>query len=163
MRSGEDGIRPRDGMKAPLLAAMAAIALTLLVVLPVLAQSNEGIVRYGGPPHPLIVAVFADVTDAQDGVPTIEVATGGQLTTNDAAYILNGADARNSFFDRSLYVSNQADAYNTILITSTLSGIADGACARATVRNEFTGAAVELWLAATREPPSMEREPTRAS
>ena len=151
MKSGEDAIRPRDGVKAPLLAAMATIALTLLVVLPALAQSNEGIVRYGGPPHPLIVAVFADVTDAQDGVPTNGVADVSQLTTNDDAYILSGADARNSFFGRSLYVSNQADAYNTMLITSTLSGIADGACARATVRNEFTGAAVELWLAATRE------------
>ena len=83
MKSGGDAIRPRDGMKAPLLAALAAIALTLLVVLPALAQSNEGIVRYGGPPHPLIAAVFADVSDAQDGVPTIEVAAGGQLTTND--------------------------------------------------------------------------------
>ena len=153
MRSGGDAIRPRDGVKAPLLAALASIALTLLVVLPALAQSNEGIVRYGGPPHPLIVAVFADVSDAQDGVPTNGVAAAGQLTTNDDAYILSGADARNSFFDRSLYVSNQADAYNTILITSTLSGIADGACARATVRNEFTGAAVELWLAATGEAP----------
>jgi hypothetical protein len=104
MRSGGDAIRSRDGVKAPLLAALATLALTLLVVLPALAQSNEGIVRYGGPPHPLIVAVFADVTDAQDGVPTIEVATGGQLTTNDAAYILSGADARNSFFGGSLYI-----------------------------------------------------------
>ena len=153
MRSGGDAIRPRDGVKAPLLAALAAIALTLLVVLPALAQSNEGIVRYGGPPHPLIVAVFADVSDAQDGVPTNGVAAAGQLTTNDDAYILSGADARNSFFGGSLYISNQADAYNTILITSTMSGIADGACARATVRNEYTKVAVELWLAATREAP----------
>ena len=137
----------------PLLAVCAALALVLLTPSPAPANITEGRSSVGAGGSVLTVAVFADVADAQDGVPSQGVASSGSITAGDAAYIANGADPRNTFSGSSLYVSNQSDAYNTVLITAVVAGLADGACAEATVRNRGSRESVTVMLAPTSEAP----------
>ena len=137
----------------PLLAICAAAGLVLLTPSPAPANITEGRSSVGSGGSVLTVAVFADIADAQDGVPSQGVASSGSITAGDAAYIANGADPRNTFSDSALYVSNQSDAYNTVLITATVAGLADGACAEATVRNRGSLESVTVMLAPTSEAP----------
>lgn len=136
----------------PFLALLAAAALVLLTPSPAPANYTEGRLSTGSGSSALTVAVFADTVDAQDGV-TSGVAASGSVTAGDAAYIPNGADPRNTFSNNDLYVSNQAGAYNTLLITATVAGLADGACAEATVVNRDSRESVTVLLAPTGEAP----------
>lgn len=134
---------------APLLAICAAAALVLLTPAPAPANNTEGWSSVGA----LTLAVFADVTDAQDGVPSQGVASSGSITTGDAPYIANDADPRNTFSNNDLYVSNQADAYNAVLITATVAGLADGVCAEATAFNRRSREEITVLLAPTSDAP----------
>ncbi len=136
----------------PFLALLAAVALVLLTPSPAPANYTEGRLSIGSGGSALTVAVFADTVDAQDDVPS-GVATSGAITAGDAAYMANGADPRNTFSNNDLYVSNQADAYNTVLITATVAGLEDGACAEATVFNRDSRESVTILLAPTSEAP----------
>ena len=133
----------------PFLALLAAAALVLLTPSPAPANYTEGWSSVGA----LTVAVFADVTDAQDGVPSQGVASSGSITAGDASYIANDADPRNTFSNNDLYVSNQTDAYNAVLITATAAGVADGECAEANVTNKRSGKSLSVILAPTSEAP----------
>lgn len=144
--------RALQSVAVPLLALLAAAALVLLTPSPAPANFTEGRLSIGSGNSALVVAVFADVVDAQDGVSS-GVASSGTITAGDDAYIANGADPRNTFSGSSLYVSNQADAYNTVLITATVAGLADGACAEATVFNRGSRESVTVLLAPTSEAP----------
>ena len=137
----------------PFLAICAAAAFVLLTPSPAPANFTEGRLSIGSGSSALVVAVFADAVDTQDGVPSQGVASSGAITTGDAAYIGSGADPRNTFSDNDLYVSNQADAYNAVLITATVAGIEDGACAEATARNRDSLESVTVLLAPTSEAP----------
>ncbi len=134
-------------------ALLAAAALILLMPSPAPANFTEGRLSTGSGNSALTVAVFADITDAQDGVPSQGVASSGSITAGDAAYVGNGADPRNTFFNNDLYVSNQQDAYNAVLITATAGGVADGECAEATVHNRRSGESLPVSLAPTSEAP----------
>ena len=114
--------------KIPLIATLMAVALSLLIVLPGLAQTND--ITDGKQSAGVITAgVFDDIGDAQleklmastfspapDPVPYIPVtgapsrisgATEGVHLAADAAYLANRAvDPRNTFFRNALYVSN---------------------------------------------------------
>ena len=136
----------------PFLALLAATALTLLTPSPAPANYTEGRLSIGSGNSALTVAVFADTVDAQDGV-TSGVAASGSITAGDAAYIAGGTDPRNTFSNNDLYVSNQANAYNAVLITATVAGLADGACAEATVFNRDSRESVTVLLAPTSEAP----------
>ena len=134
----------------PFLALATAAALVLLTPSPAPAEITEGRLSVGSGGSTLIIAVFADTSDAQDGVPS-GVASSGSVTAGDAAYISNGANPRNTFSNRSLYVSNQTAAYDAVLITATVAGVDDGACAEATVTNGRSGESVAVMLAPTSE------------
>ena len=133
----------------PFLALLAAAAIILLTPSPAPANFTEGRLSIGSGSSLLTVAVFADIEDAQDGVQ--DITPSGTITTNHAAYIRNGADPRNTFSNNDLYVSNQADAYNAILITATVAGVASDACAEATVFNKGSRESVTVLLAPTSE------------
>ena len=137
----------------PFLALFAATALILLTPSPAPANFTEGRLSIGSGSSALVVAVFADTVDAQDGVPSQGVAASGSITSGDAAYVGNGADPRNTFSDSELYVSNQSDAYNAVLITATVAGVEDGACAEATAYNRDSLESVTVLLAPTSEAP----------
>ena len=133
----------------PFLALLAAAALILLTPSPAPANFTEGRLSIGSGSSALVVAVFADIADAQDGVQG-DIGS-GMIKAGDPAYIANGADPRNTFSDYDLYVSNQAGAYNTVLITATVAGVADNACAEATVFNKGSRESVTVMLAPTDE------------
>ena len=134
----------------PLLALLAAAALVLLTPSPAPANYTEGRLSTGSGGSALTVAVFADTVDAQDGV--TGVASSGSITAGDAAYIASGADPRNTFSGGNLYVSNQADAYDAVLITATVAIVGGGECAEATVHNRRSGQSVPVLLAPTSQP-----------
>lgn len=134
---------------APFLALLAAATLILLTPSPAPANYTEGRLSTGSGGSALTVAVFVDIEDAQDGVQgDIE---SGTIRADDPAYIASGADPRNTFSNNDLYVSNQAGAYNTVLITATVAGLADGGCAEATVFNKDSRESVTVMLAPTNE------------
>ena len=148
--------------KAPLIATLMAVALSLLVILPALAEDSirtDGQLSKGeAAGNRVVVGVFSDAIDAQydwqafrsngdslmydreaqrtrdadgnlgtDPEPAVFMAgvqaflldnftaIGGQET---AAIHLHAADPRNTFFDTTLYVSNNPAAYNTVLINA---------------------------------------------
>ena len=122
--------------KAPLIATLMAVVLSLLVILPALAENTDGHSYQGRTLNDeLIVGVFADVAETQIGVMAVDgVRTPVPLSLNswtmrpnlNRAYMLDtdgaptttdAADARDTFFDGKLYVSNQDDAFSTVLVT----------------------------------------------
>ncbi len=137
----------------PFLAMCAAAAFVLLTPSPAPSNFTDGRSSVGSGGSVLVVAVFADTTDAQDGVPSQGVASSGSVTAGDAAYIGNGADPRNTFSNNDVHASNRPDAYNAVLITATVSGVADGGCAEATATNKRSGGAVTVLLVPTSEAP----------
>ena len=96
--------------KIPLIATLMAVALSLLIVLPALAVSGERTNGRLASGDWVDVRVADDVNDIAGG--TTIGATGAHATGN------NAFDARDTFFDGTLYISNQKSAYNTILITA---------------------------------------------
>ena len=151
-------------------AAFMAAALALLLLLPASGQATfdrtDGKIIVGA----LSVGVFDDIEDAQlaknrettyDGetvylpaltpptAPTLGTVT-GSLSMNDTAYLANGlASPQHTFFDGTLWVSNDPAAYNTILITVESTGIPDpgGDCAVATVRNPRADSSITVHMA----------------
>ena len=139
-----------------LLAMLVAAAFASLLLLPASGQTfdkTEGKTGSGG----FSVGVFSDISDAQLAknvfnstyntyVPTTQtpVALGsgitnpGEHTTDDTAYLANPeVQPQYTFFDGTLYVSNNPAAHNTVLITavdSKVTASTDG-CVEATVRS----------------------------
>ena len=154
-----------------LLAALIAAAFASLLLLPASGQTfdkTEGIARSGG----FSVGVFSNISDAQlaknaltansYGVhppvnpPFVTLPTGilnadDEHTTGDTAYLVDPrVQPQYTHFDGTLYVSNDPNAHNTILITvgqSRATANADG-CAEATVRSG-RGAPITVQLATT--------------
>ena len=153
-----------------LLASLVAVASALLVLLPASGQTfdkTEGIGRGGG----FIVGVFSNITDAQIEKnepensygaypPTYPVPTNpslgvaGSIRENDPAYLAHPrVQPQYTYFDNTLYVSNDPTAHNTILITvgqSRATANADG-CAEATVRSGRDTITVQLAETASTE------------
>ncbi|MXY59331.1 MAG: hypothetical protein F4Y96_02320, partial [Chloroflexi bacterium] len=129
--------------KIPLIATLMAVALSLLIVLPTIAQTSDitdGELSSGD----IAVGVFDDIADAQlaklarstdpnlpsdhnvyiAGTPPFSaisgVGTAGSITATDPAYMANNETSpQDTFFRSTLYVSNQESAYNTVLINVT--------------------------------------------
>ncbi len=115
--------------KIPLIATLMAVALSLLIVLPTLAQVSgdrtDGRLSVGD----WIDVRVADNIDDLDNTPGNNLPGDGTTAqiANDAdawATVANGGafDARDTYFKGNLYVSNKEKAYNSILITATVSG-----------------------------------------
>ena len=104
--------------KIPLIATLMAVALSLLIVLPTLAQvsgeSTDGRQSVG---NYLDVRVAADLNDLDNDRTNTEPASIAAAAT---AYALATPpfQARDTYFDGDLYISNQDSAFNTILITA---------------------------------------------
>ena len=180
--------------KIPLIATLMAVALSLLIVLPTIAQSSNITDGRGGT-GVVKVGVFDDIEDAQaiklmrsefdfqaDEVPSpwpyIPIAnpsadigdTEGELTAGttpsaaDEAYLADRrVDPQNTFFQSTLYVSNNVDAFNTVVVNVDTSGVADydntceqvdnddgpDAVVTATVRNNRNGDTITMELVRT--------------
>ena len=146
-----------------------AVALSLLVILPALAENTDGKSRKGQTtPNELIVGVFSDVVDSQVGIDDTPVALSlesGSLTraymldttTSDAAS--NAADPRDTLFNGKLYVSNKAAAFDTVLVTHLGDTPAED-CVNVMVRNANTGKSISLSLVPTSTIPADDRTGT---
>ena len=135
-----------------LIASLCVAALVLLNATPAAANFTEGKVSVGSSDSgALTVAVFADIADAQDIVNS-HLVSSGAITAGDPIYIRSGADPRNTFSNGELYVSNQPDAYNAVLITAIVpsfgASASDDSCAMATATNERSRESVDIPLAA---------------
>ncbi len=112
--------------KIPLIATLMAVALSLLIVLPTLAQVSgdrtDGRLSAGD----WIDVRVADNIDDLNNTPDEATPAPANIGNNDDAWATatgGGAfNARDTYFDGTLYVSNKDDAYNTILITAKVSG-----------------------------------------
>ena len=104
--------------KIPLIATLMAVALSLLIVLPTLAQvsgdSTDGRQSVG---NYLDVRVAADLDDLDNGAAEN---TPASIADAAPAYALATPpfNARDTYFNGDLYISNQGGAFNTILITA---------------------------------------------
>ncbi len=116
--------------KIPLIATLMAVALSLLIVLPTLAQVSgdrtDGRVSVGSW---VDVRVAADLDDLDNARSSPEDDTPANIGTTDAAWAVetsananDGFNARDTYFNGDLYVSNDDTAYNTILITAKVEG-----------------------------------------
>ena len=153
---------PARALRTGVAAAASALVIALLALAPAFGQSTsdhtDGRIDSGGG---LSVGVFANIEDAQlqkNRETTYEEADGTRTTVYvpiaepdaylgtqgshrkmaDVAYLADGrVSPQHTFFNGTLYVSNDPDAYNTLLITVDSAAIADpgGDCAVATVRN----------------------------
>ncbi len=146
--------------KIPLIATLMAVALSLLIVLPTLAQISGD--RTDGRES---VGSWLDVRVA-DNVDDLDSTT--TLTAIGTAFRANTFNARDTFFNGDLYISNQTDAYNTILIsaavedtvaaantddTNAANGVEPCAtgttAAKATIKNNRSGTSVTAYLVDT--------------
>ena len=152
-----------------LLAMLMAAAIALLLLLPAFGQTISGTEGKTGS-RGFSVGVFDNISDAQIEKNTARNSYGAyppiypvptdpslgitdhEHTTNDPAYLANPRVApQYTFFDGTLYVSNDPDAYNTLLITAVDSRVtpnADG-CAEATVRSGRDTITVQLAVTTT--------------
>ncbi|MCY4448420.1 MAG: leucine-rich repeat domain-containing protein, partial [Chloroflexi bacterium] len=150
-------------------AAAFAAAVALLALLPVFGQSTfdhtDGEIRSGS----LSVGVFADIADAKlaknvmtvfrDGtvvyVPQASptpIESSNTLSADQTAYLADGrVSPQDTFFGDSLFVSNDPEAYNTLLIMAEQSAVQENTdgCVEATVRNGRSGAAITVQMAVT--------------
>ncbi len=123
--------------KIPLIATLMTVALSLLIVLPSLAQENQ---KTDGQLNnvDITVGVFANIADAElvkmvdgnqddeDGndifvpgpLPTPAVrGSATHSATGESAWLLTPASSpQDTFFKNTLYVSNKVGAFNTVLI-----------------------------------------------
>ena len=119
-----------------------AVVLSLLVILPALAENTDGQVYQGRTlSDELVVAVFENALDSRG---TDQAGLG--LATPTRAYMIgaNAANPRDTFFNGKLYVSNQAKAFNTVLVTHL--GPDPAQCVSVEVRNNNTGSKITLSL-----------------
>ncbi len=169
--------------KIPLIATLMAVALSLLIVLPGIAQTGD--LTDGKQSSGVVdVGVFDDITDAQmakltnsasdvagvdsidSGVfiprdtPVRQHGTEAVHSSGDLAYLAeNTVSPQDTFFKNTLYVSNDGNAYNTVLINvrsdeTATCDTTDGTVANvmATVRNNRAGGdpiTLELALSST--------------
>ena len=158
--------------RIPLIATLLAGALSLLVVLPAIAQSTLGVETDGrlSVAGALQVQVYDNIADirargiaaattsfaatsanadaaprsAPEGATTSTIARGDQAlgladTADDGASAFDYGrvpDPRNTYFGGNLYVSNDDDAYNTILITAQVPNSTSNSALR---KNDDTG------------------------
>ena len=126
--------------KIPLIATLMAVALSLLIVLPAIAQTTD-ITDGKRSAGSITVGVFGDIEDAQHvkllrtteheevayiadpnynpdaAAPTLVDGTRDQQGTNDEAYLADQrVSPQDTHFRNTLYVSNRVSAYNTVLI-----------------------------------------------
>lgn len=153
-----------------LLAALAVIGFALLVLLPASGQTYDRTLGETSSGGGLAVGVFADISDAQlaknvhnatynsypPASPPFDrlqsgVTTNDELSAGDIAYLGEPlVSPQYTYFGSTLYVSNDEDAFNTILITvdsSEATANADG-CAEATVRSGRGFVTVQMPLTA---------------
>ncbi len=131
--------------KIPLIATLMAVALSLLIVLPTIAQTSDITDGRGGDRSGLSVGVFDDINDAQlaklrpttftdwPGTapvppPHIPIEAGTDPTNigagvngvhddGDPAFLADRrVDPQDTFFRNTLYVSNNVGAFNTVLV-----------------------------------------------
>ena len=173
--------------KIPLIATLMAVALSLLIVLPALAENRERTDGRAGSANDLEVGIFADVADAQivkmveasgnqavTGVyvpitpapttNTLGTNTGSHTRAGDEAFLRNDTVApQSTYFNNTLYVSNNVSAYNTVLINyrhpatvttspttcvqDTNNAVTAAATVTATVKNNRTARTITLELA----------------
>ena len=112
--------------KIPLIATLMAVALSLLIVLPAIAQVS-GDRTDGRQATGLWLDVrVADNLDDLDNSPGDSTPSPADIGSGDTAYAVAGAfDARDTFFNNTLYVSNRTAAFNTVLISAKVSGAAN--------------------------------------
>ena len=120
--------------KAPLIATLMAVALSLLVILPALAENTNGEVTQGrGTAGELIVGVYDSNDLNGDGMPDADTLRasrdipGTPLSRNNQPTAFDSTIAQDTFSNGKLYVSNRHDAkeeassveggYNTVLVT----------------------------------------------
>ncbi len=111
--------------KIPLIATLMAVALSLLIVLPTLAQVSgdrtDGRLSVGD----WIDVRVADNLDDLNNLPNEDTPAPASIAESADAWATaagGGAfDARDTYFKGNLYVSNKEKAYNTILITAKVS------------------------------------------
>ena len=110
--------------KIPLIATLMAVALSLLIVLPALAQvSGDRTDGRDSTGNWLDVRVAANLNDVQGRMSDADDYTDPDRTPTRWTVVprctSNGPfDAKDTYFNRNLYVSNDKKAYNTILITA---------------------------------------------
>ena len=142
---------------------MATAALASLLLLPVFAQTfdkTEGKTGSGG----FSIGVFDHISDAQlkknagpneyGAYPStnppysrLTGITNDEHATGDPAYLANPlVQPQYTFFDGTLYISNNPAAYNTLLITAVASRVTANAegCAEATVRSGRASITVQM-------------------
>ena len=138
--------------KIPLIATLMAVALSLLIVLPGLAQQTTDITDGRQGNGVISVGVFDSIEDAQlaklrdaagaglaggEAGVYVPIAAGTTATNigagvdgvndgTDPAFLADRrVDPQNTFFRNSLYASNSGDAFNVVLINVDTSGVAD--------------------------------------
>ena len=149
--------------KAPLIATLMAVALSLLIILPALAENTDGEVTHGqGTTSELIVGVYdpneidGTATRAERPIPGPPGANGALPGRQDAVIDSPSVFPKDTFFNGKLYVSNRHDpledgnsvegGYNTVLVTQ-VGPNEDDACLSVTVKNTRSGGgSIELTL-----------------
>ena len=108
--------------KIPLIATLMAVALSLLIVLPMLAQVSgdrtDGRLSVGSW---VDVRVADNLDDLDNGAANPQDDTPANIGAGGNAWATGDEDAfqaRDTYFNGDLYISNDAKAYNTILITA---------------------------------------------
>ena len=144
--------------KIPLIATLMAVALSLLIVLPGLAQQTSDITDGKGEGGPITVGVFANIADAgltkmragggnEEGaaifIPiapapaTPPNSMGAHAATGETAHLVSDTSSpQDTFFRNTLYVSNNASAFNTVLIN--VASDAAGTCEAGTDNAQTT-------------------------
>ena len=106
-----------------------AVALSLLIVLPTLAQVSgdrtDGKLSVGSW---IDVRVAANLDDLDKTAASPDGAAGPEtIASNATSYAVDGFDARDTYFNGDLYISNGEDAFNTVLITARVTSTTTGA------------------------------------
>ena len=138
--------------KAPLIATLMAVVLSLLVILPALAEQTDGQFTQGRTlSDELVVGVFANAAESQQteaSLSSVMPYSPSHMLGTDPDVLDDGdADPRDTFFNGRLYVSNQDNAFNTVLVTHR-EATAE-ACVKVTVTNANTGSSITLHLVPT--------------
>ena len=116
--------------KIPLIATLMAVALSLLIVLPTLAQVSgdrtDGRLSVGSWVDVRVADDLGDLpglsTSTIDGQTVNAIAAAADAYATDAGTTPAGFDAKDTYFNGNLYVSNDDKAYNTILISARVTG-----------------------------------------
>ena len=117
--------------KIPLIATLMAVALSLLIVLPTLAQVSGDRTDGRQSAGDWIDVRVADNLDDLDNSPgdatpaPTNIGSGGHAWATTAGTTNGAFDARDTYFNGDLYISNQESGFNTILITARVAGQAN--------------------------------------